>query len=166
MRSQKRLALGILLALIALVVAGFYLTQGSAPPEPQAAPLDLPRPASVSPASPPKAPSVTQALTAALVEARARPPASGPIEAMRPLVRQCFADASEQYPGPHHVTLSFTLGPLGQPEQVVVVESTIADPRVQACFVDAATDVRASGSAVGTARLTQTFRFGAEDGGL
>jgi hypothetical protein len=67
------------------------------------------------------------------------------IQAVTPLVQQCFEDAAQRNRGPQVVRLRFTVegrdgaGQLGGGE---LLESTIPDPMVQACVVDSLLDAR------------------------
>lgn len=141
--------------------------------------------------APPSKTPVTDALTQALVEARPSPPAAPPpppaspeepkgtlnkediraaIHAVTPLIAQCFHDAEERYPGPQKVTLSFTIqgqGLTGYFKDGEVAESTIQDPWMQACFLEALTDARfPPPKGGGTVRVTYPFKFQPDsDGG-
>ncbi|HEX8825989.1 MAG TPA: AgmX/PglI C-terminal domain-containing protein [Archangium sp.] len=83
------------------------------------------------------------------------------LRSIQPLVRSCLLDASVRHPGPHTVKLRFTLeargerGGFGSPE---VVESTVQDPFVHACLVDALADTQFS-APPGKAPLTLTHPF-------
>jgi hypothetical protein len=67
------------------------------------------------------------------------------IQAVTPLVQQCFEDAAQRNRGPQVVRLRFTVeakdgaGQMGGGE---LLESTIPDPMVQACVVDSLLDAR------------------------
>lgn len=67
------------------------------------------------------------------------------IQAVTPLVQQCFEDAAQRNRGPQTVKLRFTVeagtegGVMSAGE---LVSSTIPDPFVQACAVDSLLDVR------------------------
>jgi len=85
------------------------------------------------------------------------------IQAVVPLMRQCFQDIAERYRGPQAVTLRFTLegqGASGQFRDGAVVDSTIPDPVALACFVDSLLDVRfPAPRGGGRVTLTYPFRF-------
>jgi hypothetical protein len=80
-----------------------------------------------------------------------------------PLIRQCFLDTVERYPGTQSVTLKFTIegqGLTGHFRDGEVVESTIRDPFALACFVDSLLDVRfPPPSGGGRVTITYPFRF-------
>jgi hypothetical protein len=68
----------------------------------------------------------------------------GAIQKVVPLMRQCFEDTQGRYRGPQSVTLKFTLlgdGQVGRFRGGEVVETTLQDPMLQACFVDSLLDV-------------------------
>jgi hypothetical protein len=85
------------------------------------------------------------------------------ISAVVPLIRQCFQDIAERYPGNQSVTLKFTLegqGPTGHFRNGEVAESTIQDPHAQACFLDSLLDVRfPAPRGGGRVTLSYPFRF-------
>lgn len=69
----------------------------------------------------------------------------GAIQQVVPLMRQCFEDTLGRYRGPQSVTLKFTLagdGPVGRFQGGEVVETTLQDPMLLACFVDSLLDVQ------------------------
>ena len=80
-----------------------------------------------------------------------------------PLIRQCFLDTVERYPGTQSVTLKFTIegqGLTGHFRDGEVVESTIRDPFALACFLDSLLDVRfPPPRGGGRVTLTYPFRF-------
>jgi hypothetical protein len=80
-----------------------------------------------------------------------------------PLIRQCFLDIAERYPGTQSVTLKFTLegqGLTGHFRDGEVVQSTIQDPFALACFLDSLLDVRFPPPREGgRVTLTYPFRF-------
>jgi len=163
------------------------------PPPSSAAPLlppvpSAPSPAAVPPASPGEPPSPqpppqrlgstlpsrsAQPLTFDMPEAEPREEArTGPVDreeirqaisAVVPLIRQCFQDIAERYPGNQSVTLKFTLegqGPTGHFRNGEVAESTIQDPHAQACFLDSLLDVRfPAPRGGGRVTLSYPFRF-------
>jgi hypothetical protein len=83
------------------------------------------------------------------------------LRALQPLVRECLADASVRHPGAQDVKLRFTLeasGERGHFERAEVVESTLGDPFVHACLLDALADTQFS-APPGRAPLTLTQPF-------
>ncbi len=81
------------------------------------------------------------------------------ITAVKPLVNQCFQDVRQRYPPPQKVVLKFTLRGGGFSEGKLV-DSTIADPWVEACVLDSLLDARFTAPASGEAvTLTYPFRF-------
>lgn len=85
------------------------------------------------------------------------------VVAVVPLIRQCFEDVAERYPGNHKVVLKFTIvgqGLTGHFKDGEVVDSTIPDPWLQACFLDSLTDARfPAPSGGGTVTVTYPFAF-------
>jgi len=92
------------------------------------------------------------------------------ISAVVPLIRQCFQDIAERYPGSHSVTLRFTLegqGPTGEGQGLTghlrdgeVAQTTIQDPHALACFLDSLLDVRfPPPRGGGRVTLSYPFRF-------
>ena len=83
------------------------------------------------------------------------------LRAVQPLVRQCLQDAQGRHRGPQTVKLRFTLeakGERGGFRSPEVVESTVQDPFVHACLVDALADTQFS-APPGKAPLTLTHPF-------
>ncbi len=83
------------------------------------------------------------------------------LQAVQPLVRTCLLDASVRHPGPQTVKLRFTLeahGEWGRFQDSEVVESTVRDPFVLACLLDAFADTQFS-APPGKAPLTLTHPF-------
>ena len=83
------------------------------------------------------------------------------LQSVQPLVRECLEDASVRHPGPQTVRLRFTLearGERGHFQDSQVVESTVQDPFVLACLVDAFADAQFS-APPGKAPLTLTHPF-------
>lgn len=83
------------------------------------------------------------------------------LRAIQPLVRECLTDASVRHPGAQEVKLRFTLeagGERGHFERAEVVESTLGDPFVHACLLDALADTQFS-APPGKAPLTLTHPF-------
>jgi hypothetical protein len=83
------------------------------------------------------------------------------IQTVVPLIRQCFQDVAERYPGPHTVQLKFTIegqGLTGHFRDGEVVDSTIQDPFALACFLDSLLDVRFPAPR-GGGRVTITYPF-------
>jgi hypothetical protein len=80
-----------------------------------------------------------------------------------PLIRQCFQDVAERYPGTQSVTLKFTIegqGLTGHFRDGEVVNSTIQDPFALACFLDSLLDVRfPPPRGGGRVTITYPFRF-------
>lgn len=85
------------------------------------------------------------------------------VVAVKPLIRQCFEDVAQRYPGNHKVVLKFTIvgqGLTGHFKDGEVVDSTIPDPWLQACFLDSLTDARfPAPSGGGTVTVTYPFAF-------
>jgi hypothetical protein len=83
------------------------------------------------------------------------------IQTVIPLIRQCFEDVAERYPGPHSVKLKFTIegqGLTGHFRDGEVVDSSIQDPFALACFLDSLLDVRFPAPR-GGGRVTITYPF-------
>jgi hypothetical protein len=83
------------------------------------------------------------------------------IQTVVPLMRQCFQDVAERYPGAHTVKLKFTIegqGLTGHFRDGEVVDSTIQDPFALACFLDSLLDVRFPAPR-GGGRVTITYPF-------
>ncbi|WP_375771074.1 AgmX/PglI C-terminal domain-containing protein [Archangium gephyra] len=83
------------------------------------------------------------------------------LQSVQPLVRECLVDASVRHPGPQTVKLRFTLearGEQGRFQGSEVVESTVQDPFVLACLLDAFADAQFS-APPGKAPLTVTHPF-------
>lgn len=85
------------------------------------------------------------------------------IRSVTPLIRQCFEDAAEKNPGDHRVVLRFTIegqGTSGRMDEGEIVESSIVDPWVQACFLESLTDAQfPAPSGGGTVTVTYPFAF-------
>ncbi len=85
------------------------------------------------------------------------------IQAVVPLIRQCFQDIAERYSGPQSVTLRFTIegqGLTGSFRDGEVVDTTIQDPLALACFLDSLLDSRfPAPRGGGRATITYPFRF-------
>ena len=84
------------------------------------------------------------------------------VAAARPLLRQCFLDVTERYPGPQSVRLRFTLegqGTAGRMRNAEVDQTSIQDPFLLACFVDAMEDVQFPAPRGGPVTVTYPFRF-------
>lgn len=85
------------------------------------------------------------------------------IESVTPLIKQCFLDAAQRNAGNQKVVLKFTIvgqGTSGFFQDGEVEESTIPDPWVQACFLEALTDARfPAPSGGGTVTVTYPFAF-------
>jgi hypothetical protein len=149
----KRLVLWVVLPFIALSVIGFWLTQREAStpiaPEPTL-PVRLPAPAPVAAKRPSPTP-IGDGITRALIEARPGsnaelpPAARAAIEALRPMIDQCFADVASRYPGPQRVSLNFTVRATAAAGALVggaVSGSTIPDPFLESCFLEAIEDAK------------------------
>ncbi|HYH99860.1 AgmX/PglI C-terminal domain-containing protein [Hyalangium sp.] len=83
------------------------------------------------------------------------------IQTVVPLIRQCFLDVAERYPGPHTVKLKFTIegqGLTGHFRDGEVEDSSIQDPFALACFLDSLLDVRFPAPR-GGGRVTITYPF-------
>ena len=193
--SGKSLLLWVVLPFVLLSAVGLWLSarhsatpapllpaRAAAPaPAPTAAPTaassgrDAPVPVA-EPAPPPPGESPPDALgEAALEPGDAGVPGTVDRDALRaavagaqPLVRQCFLDVTERYPGPQSVRLRFTLeaqGGGGRVRDAEVAESSIQDPFLLACFVDALEDVQFPAPRGGSVTVTFPFRFRAARAG-
>ncbi|AKJ00916.1 Hypothetical protein AA314_02542 [Archangium gephyra] len=83
------------------------------------------------------------------------------LQSVQPLVRECLTDASVRHLGPQTVRLRFTLearGERGHFQGSEVVESTVQDPFVHACLLDAFADTQFS-APPGKEPLTLTHPF-------
>ncbi|GMU02954.1 hypothetical protein KH5H1_70740 [Corallococcus caeni] len=85
------------------------------------------------------------------------------IQAVTPLVQQCFQDAAQRNRGAQEVKLRFTVegeGSEGKMNRGVLVSSTIPDPMVQACVLDSLLDARFPAPHLGgSATVLYPFRF-------
>lgn len=89
------------------------------------------------------------------------------IQTVIPLIRQCFQDVAERFPGPHTVTLKFTIegqGLTGHFRDGEVVDSTLQDPFALGCFLDSLLDVRFPAPR-GGGKVTITYPFHFQPGG-
>lgn len=89
------------------------------------------------------------------------------IQTVIPLIRECFQDVAERFPGPHTVKLKFTIegqGLTGHFRDGEVVDSTIQDPFALACFLDSLLDVRFPAPR-GGGKVTITYPFHFQPGG-
>ncbi|QSQ10712.1 AgmX/PglI C-terminal domain-containing protein [Myxococcus landrumensis] len=87
------------------------------------------------------------------------------IQAVTPLVQQCFEDAAQRNRGLQSVKLRFNVesrgGGRGQMNRGEVLVSTIPDPMVQACVVDSLLDIDfPTPSRGGRAQVVYPFVFG------
>ncbi|MBI3186002.1 MAG: AgmX/PglI C-terminal domain-containing protein [Myxococcales bacterium] len=185
MRKGK-IALWVLVPFAALCALGYWLTSSESP----AVPVEVASAAAAPAAAEPKArgPStktpVTDALTRALIDARedaapskaagGRPSvekeeARAAVRAVEPMVRQCFFEVAGRYPGRQRVTLAFTIagqGPNGSLEGGEVLESTVKDPTLEACFLEALADARfPAPQSGGRLRVDYPFSFEPDAGG-
>ena len=90
------------------------------------------------------------------------------VQAVRPLLRQCFLDVTERYPGPQSVRLRFTLegqGTAGRMRNAEVDQTSIQDPFLLACFVDALEDAQFPAPRGGAVTVSYPFRFQAARAG-
>ena len=153
--SGKSLLLWVVLPFVLLSAVGLWLSaRHSATPAPLL-PARAAAPAPAPTAAPTAASSGRDALRAAVAGAQ-------------PLVRQCFLDVTERYPGPQSVRLRFTLeaqGGGGRVRDAEVAESSIQDPFLLACFVDALEDVQFPAPRGGSVTVTFPFRFRAARAG-
>ncbi|MBN8229023.1 AgmX/PglI C-terminal domain-containing protein [Corallococcus macrosporus] len=85
------------------------------------------------------------------------------VQAVTPLVQQCFQDAAQRNRGTQEVKLRFTVegeGSEGKMNRGVLVSSTIPDPMVQACVLDSLLDARFPAPHLGgSATVLYPFRF-------
>lgn len=139
-----------------------------APPEPSPAPsaptVERMPPAAPPPvATPPPPPPEDEPLEDPPPGTWSKDEVRVALRAIQPLVRECLGDAAVRHPGAQDVKLRFTLeasGERGHFERAEVVESTVVDPFVNACLLDALADAQFSappGKAPLT--LTQPFHF-------
>lgn len=147
--------------------AGQEVTVPVMPKSAAPSPAHDPRPS----ASPPPAEAAeAQAIAGALKEGDTKPVGTVDKEQIReairsvtPLVRSCFEDAKDRYPAPQKVVLKFTItgqGISGHFTDGEVQESTIVDPWVQSCFLEALTDARFPvPENKGTVTVTYPFRY-------
>ena len=134
----------------------------SPPPEPPSPPAEVPverKPpaAPLPPAPPPEDEPVLELPPGTWNEQEVRVA----LQSVQPLVRTCLLDASVRHPGPQTVRLRFTLearGERGSFQDSEVVESTVQDPFVLACLLDAFADTQFS-APPGKAPLTLTHPF-------
>ncbi|NBD07693.1 MULTISPECIES: AgmX/PglI C-terminal domain-containing protein [Corallococcus] len=86
------------------------------------------------------------------------------LQAVTPLVQQCFQDAAQRNRGTQEVKLRFTVegeGADGKMNRGELLSSTIPDPMVQACVLDSLLDARFPAPHLGgSATLVYPFRFG------
>lgn len=190
---SPRLAVVVVAAFLALLAVGYWLTEPAASTEGPAdgpAPALRPAPSSKSPPPDGGLPRLTvgERIAVALAAERARatappapltaPAAEGAradedvrraIQAVRPLVDQCFQDAASRYPGPQRVTLSFSVarrGDSGALQEGQVVATSIQDPWLEACFLDAIADARPPApNGVASVRITYPFQYQPSDAG-
>jgi hypothetical protein len=161
--SGRALVAAIVLPFAALCAVLWWVTQ--TPGTPTAAPLPevpSPRPvAAPTPSSRAPAPEQPPPPTDADGPTESEE-VSAAIQAAKPLVTECFRDSAGHYPGNQKVVLRFTLvnrGPTGYIKDVIVVSSTIPDPWVQACFLDALEDARFPPTQGGQVTVTRPFSF-------
>lgn len=187
--SARAVFLGVVLPFLALSALGLWLTREQPSParsavaEP-AVPVPLPSPgvpeASVmSPPTHPTPPVGTppvgapapeptleeleeHALDSLPLRSQEREDLRGALRSLRPLVRQCFADAAGRYAGRLSVQVRFTLesGPQqGRFHQGALVHSSIPDPHFQACVLDSLLDAQPVSPRTGPLTATHTFFF-------
>ncbi|WP_147448812.1 AgmX/PglI C-terminal domain-containing protein, partial [Corallococcus terminator] len=86
------------------------------------------------------------------------------LQAVTPLVQQCFEDAAQRNPGTQEVKLRFTVegeNGDGKMNRGELLASSIPDPMVQACVLDSLLDARFPAPRLGgTATVVHPFRFG------
>ncbi len=141
------------------------------PPPPRPSPGQSP-PLGPDPYTQPEPPPVDTALAAPSVESQAAPQKAGTVDkedvraairAVTPLVKQCFADAEKRYPGEQSVTLSFTVkgqGLTGYLDEGEVASSSIRDPWLQQCFLEAISEAKfPPPRGGGVVRITYPFRY-------
>jgi hypothetical protein len=85
------------------------------------------------------------------------------LQAVTPLVQQCFEDVAQRNRGSQRVRLRFTVEPGGEGGRMSggeLLESTIPDPMVQACMLDSLLDARFPAPAGGgKATVVYPFEF-------
>ena len=128
-------------------------------PEPHVIAPALPTTGSPPPRHPAYAPLPPEVLPASRFRI-----ASDPVQALAPLVHECFSDARSQYRGKLSATLRFTPLPDGGIAQGSVTSLSVQDPYLEACLEDAMSDARFAPGEESDA-IEHTFIFGAEDGG-
>lgn len=126
-------------------------------PPPEMPPVRTPPAPSPPPAPPPEVEPVLELPPGTWDEVEVRVA----LQSVQPLVRECLTDAAVRHPGPQTVRLRFTLdaqGERGRFQDSEVVESSIQDPFVLACLLDAFADTQFS-APPGKAPLTLTHPF-------
>jgi outer membrane biosynthesis protein TonB len=173
--SGRAVFLWVVIPFVALSALALWLTRDTsahavaheapaepthAPPAPSVAPT---APAAPSPVTtpPPPPPPEDEPLEEPPPGTWSREEVRVALRAIQPLVRECLGDASVRHPGAQAVKLRFTLeasGERGHFEHTEVVESTVGDPFVHACLLDALADTQFS-APPGKAPLTLTHPF-------
>ncbi|MGZ3460258.1 MAG: AgmX/PglI C-terminal domain-containing protein [Archangium sp.] len=174
--SGRAVFLGVVIPFVALSALALWLTRDTpahavamavamdAPAPPPASPVAAapqpPRPARrVAP--PPPAPPEDEPMVAPPPGTWSQDEVRVALRSVQPLVHECLADAAVRNPGAQTVTLRFTLeaqGERGRFQKSEVVESTLQDPFVLACLLDAFADAQFS-APPGKAPLTLTHPF-------
>lgn len=177
--SGRAVFLWVVIPFVALSALALWLTRDTpvhtvvvdAPVSPE--PPVPPRPDSdARPSDPRNAPRVAEPPRPAPIEEEEPLPEPPPgtwdkeevgvaLRAVQPFVRECLEDAALRHPGSQTVKLRFTLeasGERGRFRAPEVVESTLQDPFVQACLLDAFADTQFS-APPGKAPLTLAYPF-------
>ena len=84
------------------------------------------------------------------------------MQALKPLIQDCFHDDAERYPGEQSVALTFTVGGKGTRGTMArgeIARSSIPDPWAQACFQDSLLDARIPAPRGGSVTVTVAFRY-------
>jgi len=84
------------------------------------------------------------------------------LEAIQPLVAECFSDNAGQLRPGAQAVLQFGVGQQGDFEETNVVSSTVQGPYFQACLEDALHDATTTEGATGP--MKYVFRFQADGG--
>ena len=175
--SGRAVFLWVVIPFVALSALALWLTRDTPPvavdvpasPSPEAR-VETPSPPAEPRPAPPPVPEPREAAPPPSEEEPVPEPPPGTwakeevrvaLRAVQPLVRECLQDASGRHRGPQSVKLRFTLeanGERGGFRSPEVVESTVQDPFVHACLVDALADTQFS-APPGKAPLTLTHPF-------
>ena len=93
------------------------------------------------------------------------------VQEVTPLILKCFEHARDRFPPPQDVALNFTIkgqGISGHLDEGTIESSTVEDPWVQTCFLDAVSTARfpiPQGGRTLAVTIPITFRASPPDGG-